>query len=471
MAAKSASGEELSCPVCSDIYKDPLILPCRHRFCKNCLQEYWKRIGSPGCPICNGTSNSKSPLNLPLKDLSESFLKEKNTRPPNAPEAICSLHSEKLKLFCLDDEEPVCVVCQTSKKHENHKLRPAQEAAQDKKKEIKSALDSFIKRLNIFNIIKEDWNITQEHLKTQAQETERHIKEEFEKLHQFLQKEEAARLAALREEKKQKSQMMKDKIENITREISFLSDKIRTLEQEMGYEDSPFLHNYKKTKQSAQYTLKDPEWVSGALIDVAKHLGSLKYRVWEKMLGIVQYFPVTLDPNTAHPRLSLSKDVNSVRDSDERHQLPDNPERFTPSVYLLGSEGFKSGKHFWEVEVGNKTCWMLGVAKSSINRKGSINISPGEGFWVIRLWDGEYKALTSPQHTLLTLKSKPQKIRVQLNYDSGEVSFSDSVTKLPMYTFKNTFTERVVPFFCPCFFVTNPDPLRICPARVSIIVE
>ena len=76
---------------------------------------------------------------------------------------------------------------------------------------------------------------------TQAQHTEKMIKEEFEKLHQFLRDEEAARTVTLREEEEQKGQMMKEKIEKMSREISSLSDTIRAIEEEMGADDITFL--------------------------------------------------------------------------------------------------------------------------------------------------------------------------------------------------------------------------------------
>ncbi|MGH0157346.1 UNVERIFIED_CONTAM: hypothetical protein FKN15_053356, partial [Acipenser sinensis] len=168
----------------------------------------------------------------------------------------------------------------------------------------------------------------------------------------------------------------------------------------------------------AECTLQDPQCVSGALIDVAEHLGSLKYKVWEKMLGIVQYTPVTLDPNTSHRALILSEDLTSMTHSKERQQLPDNPEQFDTWPCVLGSEGFTSGKHCWDVEVGSNTYWYLGVTKESSQRKGSFTWNPEAGYWIIGLVDGDqYRAGTSPE-TRLTVK-KTQKIRVQLDCDGG----------------------------------------------------
>ena len=75
----------------------------------------------------------------------------------------------------------------------------------------------------------------------QAQHTERQIKEEFEKLRKFLQDEEAARIAELRDEGTWMSEMMKEEIEKMSREISSLSDTIKAIEEEMGADDITFL--------------------------------------------------------------------------------------------------------------------------------------------------------------------------------------------------------------------------------------
>ncbi|MGH0147609.1 UNVERIFIED_CONTAM: hypothetical protein FKN15_031622 [Acipenser sinensis] len=181
------------------------------------------------------------PVNFKLRNIVESFLKERSQNPPALTGILCSLHDEKLKLFCVDDKEAVCVVCQTSKKHAKHTFSPVQEAAHDYKGELKTALKPLQDKLKTFNKVKNKCDETAEHIKKEAQQTERHIKEEFEKLHQFLRDEEKARIAALRREEEQKGRIMREKIEKLTREISSLSDTIRVIEEEMEAEDIFFL--------------------------------------------------------------------------------------------------------------------------------------------------------------------------------------------------------------------------------------
>ncbi|KAJ8386501.1 hypothetical protein AAFF_G00169710 [Aldrovandia affinis] len=315
-------------------HTEPVVLECSHSFCKVCLQQCWGEKSSRECPICRRKSNiSDPPVSLSLKNIA-SYLKSYLTQETES-EARCRLHGEKLLLYCEDDQEPLCLVCQTSKKHRNHRICPVEEAALDMKGELKTALNPIREKLERFTEVKQECEKTAEHIRNQAQHTERQVKAEFQELHQFLRDEEEARLAALREEEEQKSQMVMEKIEIITRHISTLSGKITAIEKAMCSEDISLLRTYTNIKERAQCTLQDPQLISGALIDVAKHLGNLKYRVWEKMLEMVQYTSVILDPNTAPAYLSLSDDLNSVRHTDTRQQLPDNPESSTQTVGLI----------------------------------------------------------------------------------------------------------------------------------------
>uniref|UniRef100_A0A8C1FTM4 Uncharacterized protein n=1 Tax=Cyprinus carpio carpio TaxID=630221 RepID=A0A8C1FTM4_CYPCA len=134
MASLHVSAEELSCPVCCEIFKTPLLLSCSHSVCKECLHQFWRTKKTQECPVCRSRSSKpKPPVNLALQNLCESFLKERKESRSSGSKEICSLHSEKLKLFCLEDKQPVCVECVTSQQHISHAIRPINEAVPSNK--------------------------------------------------------------------------------------------------------------------------------------------------------------------------------------------------------------------------------------------------------------------------------------------------------------------------------------------------
>uniref|UniRef100_A0A3Q3E2N7 Bloodthirsty-related gene family, member 1 n=1 Tax=Hippocampus comes TaxID=109280 RepID=A0A3Q3E2N7_HIPCM len=178
---------------------------------------------------------------------------------------------------------------------------------------------------------------------------------------------------------------------------------------------------------------------------------------------------VTLDCNTAHPRLLLSDDMKSVWCGDRHQLLPDNVERFDRVVCVLGREAITSGRHYWEVQVGGKTDWDLGVARQSINRKGKIDVTPNNGYWFLSLRDKNKYAFRTEPSTDVHLNLRPNKIGVFVDFDRGQVSFYNVDAKIHIYTFNDTFTECIFPFFSPCTNRSgkNDGPLVITPVDVS----
>ncbi|XP_077058571.1 nuclear factor 7, ovary-like [Siphateles boraxobius] len=449
----SLSEDDFSCPMCKEIFKAPVLLSCSHSFCKECLQQFWRTKNTQECPVCRRRSSRDDPTcNLVLKNLCESFLKERNKRRSSGSEEICSLHSEKLKLFCLEDKQPVCLVCRDSQTHVNHTFRPICEVVSSYKEELNRALNSLQEKLNHNANIKGELEKTVRHIKSQAEHTERQIKRQFEKLHQFLRDEEKATITELREEEEQKKQMMEKKLEEMNRHISDLSHTINDMKEMMKANDVCFLKEFPVSMERVQISQPDPQMASGALIHVSRYLDNLPFRVWKKMQDIIQNTPVILDPNTAHPSLALSDDLTSLRYSWDEQSLPDNPERFD-FLCVLGSEGFNSGTHSWDVEVKDSSYWSLGVTTASNQRKGGV-------FFNTDVWSVWYhqNRLTGSG---FPVEQDLERVRVDLDYDRGTVSFSDPVTNTHLHTFTTTFTDTLFPFFnCDWF-----SRLRILPVN------
>ncbi|XP_061584193.1 E3 ubiquitin-protein ligase TRIM35-like [Cololabis saira] len=296
----SSSENDLSCPVCYNIFKDPVILSCSHSFCRACIQRWWADKETRPCPFCKKNSSSTDPpRNLALKNLCEAFLKDGERRAAAGPEHMCSLHGEKLKIFCLNHQELICLVCRDSRTHRDHQFSPIDEAAQDLRQKLQRDLTPLRRKLTLFQQVTGDCISTADYIPVQARDTENNIRQQFQKLHQFLDQEEKVRVKALKEEEEQKSRLVKEKVEALTRDMDALSDTIRATETELRAGDVSLLLNHKVATRRVKQgpVLKDPEPVPRALIDVAKHLGNLTFNIMNEMKDMVDYsYPAEEQP-------------------------------------------------------------------------------------------------------------------------------------------------------------------------------
>ncbi|XP_059813471.1 butyrophilin subfamily 2 member A1-like [Hypanus sabinus] len=180
---------------------------------------------------------------------------------------------------------------------------------------------------------------------------------------------------------------------------------------------------------------------------------------WERMLRCA--VTVRLDPETANGNLEVYEDGTAVRDAGGWRNVTENDKRFERYPFLLGVQAFEAGKHYWEVSVAECPNWDLGVARSSVDRKGRATLCPKEGYWCISFsWDRyEVKDVKNKD---LDVKEKVTLIGIFLNYDEGIVSFHDAVRKQKLHSFATTFAEPIYPFFCPW---RCPEPLRITPVQ------
>ncbi|XP_043917818.1 zinc-binding protein A33-like [Protopterus annectens] len=466
------STEELVCSICRMIFRDPVTLHCGHNFCRLCVTMSWSSGRPRTCPICRSVSRVQDlNTNHTLRNIAEAFKDEEEQRLRRG-ELYCREHQERLQMFCSADEEAICVVCHTSKQHAGHACHPINEVAGKYQEEMQKLLKPLQCLLAKLRESLAENHLTIQHLKNQTSGTEKQMKDEFHKLYQFLRSEEKKLLDQLRAEADEKNRVIEAEVQRLSHEIEALSKTIASTQEAVNGNTTLFLKNLKDTRNRTVCTFKEPEKLSETLIDVTKYLSNLQFTVWEKMRTMVTTVPITLDPNTAHARLSVSKDFSSVRLDTRIQQLPDNKERFDTCLSVMGSEGFLSGKHSWNIDVGEKREWAIGVASASVNRKRCIYLNPKYGYWVIAL-KGEqgYWACTS-RWTSLNIQKVPQVITVSVDYEKGTVSFYNAIDKSCIYIFKKEiFTEQIYPYVGLYLNrgLQNSIPLKVCPFKVTVL--
>ncbi|XP_069053688.1 E3 ubiquitin-protein ligase TRIM39-like [Lepisosteus oculatus] len=394
----------------------------------------------------------------------------------NLENRICKKHERCLELFCKTDQMCICQLC-TETDHRSHNTVSAETEWLEKKAQLGETEVKIQQMIQYRRKKMEEIKISMEHSKSRACREVENSFQVFSDLIRSIERSQAELLELSEEKQKAAERLAESLIKELEDEIIEIQRRHAELEQLSHTEDYidflqklPSLCSLPHTKDWSEITVH----TDLCLADLRRAVCQLEDRLSEEIEKLPEIkmrkmrqnaVDVVLDPNTAHPSLILSADGKQARHGDIRQVFHDNPERFDACVNVLGKDGFTSGKHYWEVQVDEKTEWTLGVASESIERKGKITLSPKKGYWTVGLRNShEYKAFSRPSSVLL-LSTKPRKIGVYVDYEKGQVSFYDAEARTHIYTFTDTFKEKMYPHFSPGAHEggRNTAPLIISP--------
>uniref|UniRef100_A0A8C0X994 E3 ubiquitin-protein ligase TRIM38 n=1 Tax=Castor canadensis TaxID=51338 RepID=A0A8C0X994_CASCN len=450
-AATTKNMKEIAtCSICFNLMTHPMSIKCGHTFCQSCIEGFCKKLSQRqeglnifNCPLCR-VRFTKNNLwyNRDLGKIVEVIKKmEKMDH-----EMLCEEHGEKLHLFCEEEDQLICWRCERSAQHKGHATALVEDVSQGYKEKLQSAvtklhqLQDECMSYKLFMTMKiNEW---EKLIEIQRQK----IKSDFKNLQTFLHEEEKCCLWKLEKEEEQMLRRTRDCKANLEQKSNELESHILKLEAKCEGSVQNLLQDVKQTlSKSLAVKLETPENIA-LEIHTTCNVSELYFDV-KKALRCHQV-SVTLDPSTAHSDLFLSEDRRQVTRGYSQENLESSSKRFTAFPCVLGSEGFTSGRHFFEVDVGEGTDWDLGVCRENVQRGTDMKQEPEFGFWTIRLCkENKYVALTSPL-TSLHLSEQPLVVGVFIDYEAGLVSFYNMSTGSHIFTFpKASFSDTLLPFF------------------------
>ncbi|XP_006871671.1 PREDICTED: tripartite motif-containing protein 60-like [Chrysochloris asiatica] len=430
---------EASCLICLDYLKDPVTISCGHNFCLPCIQQCWEGLEDIyPCPKClqhclDKNYRKNHQLCYILDTIKQLFTTRSNSI-QRKEKPLCDKHNLQLDLFCEKDLKLLCPRCRMSSQHLDHHLMPIDQAAWRHRRKLKGYMKSLRGQVELAETGSEIQSSQTVKLWRKVLNKKRELNFEFVRLKRLLCDvydnnvfKSVMEENDIKEKLNENRTLLLDHISTLKNLLCDITEKYVQADLELLTDIDSIHDMYQNLKMPAvfPYELKEFRWCLPP-----QHFSL------DKIISTFQV-DLTLDPESAHPNLIISEDRKSVKYGKMQTNLSYSPKRFSVYTAVRSSEGFYSGRHFWQVEVRGASQWAVGVCRDSLTPNTATLASIKDGCWKIQQWTN-----TSGPSEIV----KHMKIGVFLDYELGEISFFDMNTSSYIDKFTDTFTEKLWPY-------------------------
>lgn len=443
--------DKCTCQICLDLIEDPVTTRCGHNFCYACLSLFCNDLkGIMSCPACQTCFPQRSfSRNYQFRNMTEIIRllpKRQNKRKRQEEHTVCPKHDQPQVLFCVKDQDVLCAQCSLSFEHQGHYTCSIKKAGCYHKKILEHAIITFK-----FKAKQVEKKLALQHrrvleLKEQNEYEKKELSYEFGQIKLFLQNEHETGLNEIHIDELVALSELSGYLESLSDYVSTIKDLLKEVEAIHEESDVTLLTSTSRAYHRLQNLNYPKPWSFRA-----KQYGLSLPPLYSGLDRIIRQFQtdVTFDIGTAHPQLVISEDRKSV------FYKEGSPGKSHLWPALLGCKGFHSGRWYWEVKVGDKPRWTLGVCQAHF--VGDWSSQPS-GFWAIGRSPENRYVTYGPTVTEFLPVVQPSKVGIFLDYDLGELFFYNMNDRSLLYTFRNSFTSTLWPYF---YIGTDSESLEI----------
>uniref|UniRef100_A0A673MFF6 Uncharacterized protein n=1 Tax=Sinocyclocheilus rhinocerous TaxID=307959 RepID=A0A673MFF6_9TELE len=438
--------DQFICPICLDLLKEPVTVPCGHSYCMSCITGHWNHEDQRGiysCPQCRKSFTPRPDLGKNVM-IAEMVEKVKKTEPRDAVPAgpgdvkcdVCTGRKNKAVKSCL-----VCLnsYCQTHfEEFHSDKRHKVIDATGRLKQMICQKHD---KILEVFCCTDQQFISVEDSEKI------------FSDLIRTIERSRSEVTKLIRAQERASVSRAEERLEQLKQEITDLRRSEAELKQLSDTDDH--IHLLQVTESNLGHGSHYYELCcSEVILQIGEFsfLGEIMFQIMKDYLLIffLDFHQFTLDPNTTNKNISLSDKSRTITSTHTDQPYPDHPDRFVSVVQVLCRESV-SGRCYWEVDYGQSERLGVSVSYKSISRKGRGNeckFGHNNQSWILLCSPPKYIFLHNNIKTKLIVASSSSRIGVYVDHRAGILSFysvSDTITLI--HKVQTTFTQPLYPGF------------------------